>query len=85
MNSQNLVINCNSCDSWFSEDEVNWKFLREECTCPRCGGQVRHAHEYNLQTPWQAIRAEIIKEEIRFLKQRIAELENVLVDECWEE
>jgi len=84
MISESLLINCNDCDAWYTELEVSWTYMdrqvfHDDC---RCGSEnLRHAHEAGIQTPWQAMRAEIMVLEIEALKKRLERLKRILAED----
>lgn len=81
MISESLTINCNDCDAWYTEQEVDWNRI-EESVCTSCGAQsLRHAHDANIQTPWQAMKAEIVELEIYSIKKKLDRLERILIEE----
>lgn len=81
MDIEQLTINCNDCDAWYTPKQVD----HTTDTCPACEGSLSHAHESGQQTPYMRMRADLIKMEISRYEDLIEDLRRVLTDECWED
>jgi hypothetical protein len=86
MINESVVINCQSCGGWFTVAESGWdNYTNETQHCTSClEGELVHAHEQNLQTPYQAAQARLIKLEMESLEKRLVNLARILIEDYWE-
>lgn len=91
---RNLVWYCPNCAAWYSNDTlpktmladepINGRYNRAYCNC-NGEPELLHAHETGQQTPYMELKAELLKEERNALQMRINKINQILIDECWEE
>lgn len=90
MNIQSLKLNCPTCDAWYSTNTAPESRLVEDerygfrtvyfCNCRNVKTELQDADEWNILTPYEEMRVELLKEELHLAEVRVKDLKTKISD-----